>query len=136
MKIVLVHIVIALFCTTVSHSQTFTDIAAAQNINEIQNYPFFGNGMSFYDFDEDGWDDLTFPTQNDSIAFYKNYNGNFVKIGSMLYAPGEMRQLLWVDYDDNGTLDICISYGDIGVRLYDNDGAFNFSDVTTAGRDF
>jgi hypothetical protein len=64
--------------------QTLNDIAASQGINNIQSTPnHFGNGMSFYDFNEDGWDDLTFPAHNDSIVFYENVDGNFVQIGSI-----------------------------------------------------
>lgn len=127
---------IAAFCLLLPFAlsaQTFTDVAAAQNVTAVQYAPHhYANGMSFYDFDEDGWDDLTYPMSNDSIAFYRNVNGNFVKIPSMIYAPGMVRQMCWVDYDDDGDLDFCISFDDIGIRLYQNDGSFNFTDVTTA----
>ena len=116
------------------YGQTLTDIGPAQGFdNELQStVDHLANGMSLYDFDEDGWDDLTFPARFDSVAFYKNINGTFVEIGSMLYSEGEMRSILWVDYDNDGDLDLCASYFDIGVRLYRNDGNFSFSDVTTS----
>ncbi len=114
-------------------AQTFTDVAAAQNVTSVQYGPqHYANGMSFYDFDEDGWDDLTYPMNNDSIAFYRNINGTFVQIPSMIYAPGLVRQMCWVDYDDDGDLDFCVTFDDIGIRLYQNDGSFNFTDVTAA----
>jgi hypothetical protein len=113
--------------------QELIDIAQSQGINVFQSAPdHLGNGMSFYDFNEDGWDDLTFPMHNDSIAFFQNDLGNYTQIGSYLYAPGNVRQILWVDYDNDSDLDLCISYDDIGVRLYQNDGGFNFSDVSVA----
>ena len=113
--------------------QTFTDIINSQNITYTQTVPNNrANGMSFYDFDEDGWDDLTFPVNGDSIVFYKNINGNFQQIGSYIDAIGYTKQILWVDYDNDLDLDICISYDDAGIRLYQNDGAFNFTDITTS----
>lgn len=118
---------------TTMHAQTFTDVAVAQNITSVQYAALhYANGMSFYDFDEDGWDDLTYPMNNDSIAFYRNNNGTYTQIGSMLYAPGDVRQMCWVDYDNDDDLDLCVTFDDIGIRLYANDGSFNLSDVTAA----
>ncbi len=64
------------------------------------------------------------------FLFYKNINGTLTKIGSYLYAEGTIRQMLWVDYDNSGTLDLCISYENSEVKLYKNDGNFNFTDVS------
>lgn len=113
--------------------QTFTDIASQEGITFTQSSALnFGNGMSFYDFNEDGWDDLTFPSNVDSIYFYSNTNGSYSKLSPSLYAPGEVRQVSWVDYENDGDLDLFISFNDIGIRLYENDGNFQFTDVTAA----
>lgn len=88
--------------------------------------------MSFYDFDEDGWDDLTFPTNSDSILFYRNVNGTFEKIDSYVLSIGLVRQILWVDYDNDLDLDLCISYHNAGFQMFQNDGSFNFLDVTAS----
>ena len=102
-----------------------------QNITEFQDFAMSNaNGMTFYDFDEDGWDDLTYPMHNDSIIFYKNFNGQFHKIGSFLLSDGDIRQLMWVDYDNDGDLDLCISYDNDGLRIYNNQGDFSFIDVS------
>ena len=112
-------------------AQQLHDIAPEQGIVENQNFSLSNaNGMSFYDFDEDGWDDLTYPMHNDSIIFYKNYEGHLTKIGSMLYSEGSIRQITWVDYDNDGFLDLCISYDNSGLRLYKNQGDFSFEDVS------
>lgn len=117
------------------NGQTLTDVAATQNVSFIQSTPLtYGSGLSFYDFDQDGWDDLTFPTNSDSILFYRNVNGTYQQIASYIISIGSVRQIVWVDYDNDEDLDICISYHDMGIQLYQNDGNFNFSDVTgTAG---
>ena len=128
MKLI-VFLFIFINCTLIG--QTLTDVAPIQNINVIQSTSdHFGNGMSFYDFNDDGWDDLTFPAQNDSIVFYENINGTFSEIGSFIYAIDQVRQILWVDFDNDQILDLCVSYFNIGIRLYKNDGFFNFTDVT------
>ena len=86
--------------------------------------------MSFYDFNQDGWDDLSYVTQNDTVLFYQNNNGNFTKINLGIYSPGQMKTLLWVDFDNDHDLDLFATYFDLGIRMYQNDGAFNFTDVT------
>lgn len=37
-----------------------------------------GIGVGFFDFENDGWDDLTFVQQNDSLVLYKNVQGVFI----------------------------------------------------------
>ena len=113
--------------------QQLVNISLEQNITEFQNFNLLNaNGMSFYDFDEDGWDDLTYPMSNDSIIFYKNSGGQFEKIQSFLSSEGIIRQISWVDYDNNGTLDLCITYDQHGLKLYKNLGDFVFEDVSTS----
>lgn len=111
-------------------SQTFSDVASSNGINFTVNSAInFGQGMSFIDFDEDGWDDLTFPSNVDSIFFYKNNNGSFIKLTS-LYAPGDVRQITWLDFDNDGDLDLFCSFHNIGVRLFEKIGNSNFQDIT------
>tara|TARA_B100001287_G_scaffold214719_1_gene183587 strand:+ start:4076 stop:6499 length:2424 start_codon:yes stop_codon:yes gene_type:complete len=120
-----------LLLSTNTIGQQFINVTMEQNITEFQNFAMSNaNGMTFYDFDEDGWDDLTYPMHNDSIIFYKNFNGQFQKISSFLLSDGDIRQLTWVDYDNDGDLDLCISYDSDGLRIYDNDGNFSFTDVS------
>lgn len=129
----LILVINIVFCCHLVMAQTFVDIASSEGITFTQiSADNLGNGMSCYDFDEDGWDDLTFPTEVDSIFFYRNVNGNFQKLQPSLYAPGEPRQISWIDYDNDGDLDLFCSFNDLGIRLYDNDGNFQFSDITAS----
>lgn len=123
--------IICFFISTFSYGQTLIESAGNLGINYTQSYPSnSGNGMSFFDFDSDGWDDITLPAHNDSVVFYKNVSGSFVKIPSMLYSIGIMHQISWVDYDNDGDYDLCATFETKGVRLYQNDGNFSFTDVT------
>ena len=126
--------ILTLLTTFGSFSQRLIDVTSVQNISEYQNYTATNtDGISFFDFDEDGWDDLTYPMNNDSIIFYKNINGTFHKISSFILAEGIVRQMLWVDYDNNGSLDLFISYNQSELRLYKNDGNFNFTCFSNYG---
>lgn len=95
--------------------------------NSTQN---FGIGMSFYDFDNDGWDDLTFVRENDSLRIYRNNNGIPEFIAIEVPVLGVMKQALWVDYNNDGLIDLATtSYGGF-FRLFKNTGNFHFTDVT------
>lgn len=115
----------------VTPAQEFNNIASELGItapfNSTQN---FGIGMSFYDFDGDGWDDLTFVRENDSLVIYRNSNGFPEAIAIDLPELGVMKQAIWVDYDNNGLIDLATtSYGGF-FRLFKNTGDFQFIDVT------
>ncbi|MDP5098804.1 MAG: FG-GAP-like repeat-containing protein [Crocinitomicaceae bacterium] len=116
------------------HAQNFVNIAPSIGIYHSvnTNLMFGGNGVCFFDFDNDGWDDITFIQENDSILFYKNVNGDFSLIPSFVFNPGQTRQVLWVDYDNDGDNDLFITATNGLARLLNNDGLFNFTDVSIA----
>lgn len=121
------------------HGQGFTDVAAELGIqHSVSNLVLGtsgtvgtgGSGVSFFDFDNDGWDDITFLQLNDSLIFYKNVEGTLVQLPSAIYSPYETTQLLWVDYDNDGDYDaFLVTYNGTCV-LYQNNGNFEFTDVT------
>jgi hypothetical protein len=58
----------------------FDNEAETLGVEIICGNTLFGNGVSFFDYDNDGWDDLTVATADDDpVRFYKNINGNFVE---------------------------------------------------------
>ncbi len=97
----------------------------------------FGGGISFFDFDNDGWDDLTISSnQGLPTRFYKNYNGTF----ELINMPGindelfQTKSVQWVDIDNDGDYDFFVSSnqstGD--NRLYENQGDLTFVNITEA----
>jgi len=113
-------------------AQNFFDLAPSMGIQHTVNTDMSigGSGVCFFDFDGDGWDDITFVQVNDSILFYKNVGGTFVLQPSFAYSPGETKQVLWVDYDNDGDYDLFVVSFQHPVKLFQNDGNFNFTDVT------
>lgn len=124
--------IVMLFITSKSvYSQIFQDVAAQKGIQvQFNSFERFGSGVSFYDFDQDGWDDLTFTMENDSIRFYKNSNGSFVQLPSFIYGAGRTKTVLWVDYDNDGHLDLFKTTYEGSYNLYRNNGNFQFTDVS------
>lgn len=110
--------------------QQFVDVADEYNISAQPHSINFGSGMSFYDFDNDGWDDLSFTMTNDSLRFYRNNGAGFDLMPSIAYGDGETKHLLWVDYDNDGDLDLAVSINNGNYKLYQNNGSWNFQDVS------
>ena len=92
--------------------------------------PMFANGLSFYDFNKDGFDDLTFCVNNDSIICYQNLGGDQFFRSEILPNVLDAKQPTWVDYDNDGDADLMISKRNSGLKLYRNDGYPTFTDVT------
>lgn len=111
----------------------FQEVSAEQNLTHTFNGGVLGSGVSFMDFDGDGWDDLTFGTsKGELIEVYKNNQGQFEKISlNGVTNTCESKQILWVDFDNDGDKDLFYTCAEINVVLYRNDGDLNFTDVTT-----
>ena len=67
-----------------STGQTFVDVTNIQGINAIVNGGTFLAGLSFADFNHDGWDDLTIGMNNQSPKVYMNNNGDFQEVSLQL----------------------------------------------------
>ena len=109
----------------------------AQDVG-LENVSFgsniFGNGgISFYDFDNDGWDDISMATSaGDTILFFRNNNGLFEKVEPAFVSnTGQIKHILWADYNNDGNPDLFVTTDRNGNSLYKNTGSLNFVDVTS-----
>jgi len=95
---------------------------------------FGGGGVSFTDFNQDGLDDLTFGTEaGQNIRFFENKGDHFEEIMPfMISNTYENRQIVWVDYDNDGDKDFFACATDGPNLLYENNGNMQFTDVTAA----
>lgn len=103
------------------------------NFGSYSSLPYDAGGMSFKDFDNDGWDDLTLCTgPGESIRFFKNYYGVFEEVFMIQTNLGAHYYAVWIDYDNDNDLDF-FSLSDLGgAQLFQNNGAFVFTEVTGA----
>jgi hypothetical protein len=121
------------FYTYHSISQAMINVSQIAGIDVICGNSSTGFGVSFVDFNNDGYDDLTFGTESgDSIVFYQNNfgNGTFTKLFPLVLYTGNIRQLLWVDIDNDNDLDffICSEGGPNKMFEKTNSG---FVDITS-----
>jgi hypothetical protein len=90
-------------------------------------------GVSFFDYDNDGWDDITIACKgNDPVRFFKNNSGQLVEEFYGMTITGHSKQVIWVDYDNDDDNDLFVTRVDGANLLYQNDGDFNFTDVTVS----
>lgn len=112
-----------------SIAQQFVDVS-----NEMQLYVQVGNallgaGMSSYDIDSNGFEDLTFATFGNGIFIYLNNDGVFDP-PIVIADDGDVKAVIWADYDNDGDADLFVTHDGSVNKLYAHDGNLNFYDVT------
>ena len=110
----------------------FEESGSALGVNEIRNIGD-GTGISFVDFDDDGWDDITVCTNaGEPVRFYKNTGGSFTEVSFDIDDPlVASKSVVWVDFDNDGDKDLFVSCESGPNKFYRNDD-FSFVDITEA----
>jgi hypothetical protein len=116
------------------YSQGYTNTAAQQGLNftVIEPFPDFGTGVCFYDFDGDGWDDLSFGNVDGELKFYRNVQGTLQAMPEIVHSTGKNSQILWADIDNDGDPDLLVTTFLGPVRLFRNNGNWSFTNVTAS----
>jgi len=133
MRTKLLAILFLSFCPFLAIGQiNFQDQATTLGLGYITGNTYLGNGVSFCDYNNDGWDDITTSTEDGlSVKFFKNVNGVFtidpIVLPNLLY---QTKQVNWVDFDNDGDKDIFVTSDVNYNRLFENDGNMNFTDIT------
>jgi hypothetical protein len=87
------------------------------------------SGLSWYDYNRDGWDDLTVGQGSAEILLFRNIQGTL----QLVYAfpnTTQVKSFQWVDYDNDGDADLFVCAVNASCRLWRNNGGLNFTDVT------
>ncbi len=122
-----------LYLSHVSAQISYTDAASSVGLNTVSSIGDLGGGVSFCDFDGDGWDDLTYAQEDGgNIIIFKNNNGAFTSVNYGISDTNDSKQVVWVDYDNDGDKDLFIANFDAPNKLFNNNGSFVFTDVTTS----
>lgn len=122
-----------LLITTLSFGQlSFENNASLLGVDVSYGDSTYGGGVSFYDFDGDGWDDITYSTTNgQKVIFFKNNEGTFNQIDLGINSTTRTKQVVWVDYDNDGDKDFFATSISNFNKFYRNDGNMTFTDITS-----
>lgn len=124
-------ILLSLFIQQSNHAQSFTNVSEELGIEVLIGNNLFGSGISFYDFDHDGWDDLSFARSGGPSQFYKNVNGQFQQLDPLVFVNGAIKAIQWVDFDNDGDSDLFVTIRGDNLVLLRNEGDWNFTDVSS-----
>ncbi|MEX1189580.1 MAG: FG-GAP-like repeat-containing protein [Bacteroidia bacterium] len=112
------------------HSQNFQEISQSVGLSGFCSGQY-GNGVSFYDWNWDGYDDIVLCNDNSVPQFFQNNNGTFEEVNLPgIDMPGNFKSVNWVDYDNDGDADLALNRTDGAFVLYRNEGDFSFTNVS------
>ena len=120
---------------------TFEEVSKKAGVDDPNGY--YGLGVSWGDYDNDGWPDLYVADDTTpSHLYHNNHNGTFTDVGMLSGAAvsgdglalGSMG-VTWGDYDHDGRLDLFVTnFADQPNVLYHNHEDGSFEDVNLRSR--
>jgi hypothetical protein len=128
------HASLITFCVVVfsSHinSQNFQEVSETVGLSGFCSGQY-GNGVSFYDWNWDGFDDIVLCNDNSVPRFFQNNNGTFQEVNLPgINLLGNFNSVSWVDYDNDRDADLALNRTDGAFVLYRNEGDFTFTNVS------
>jgi hypothetical protein len=116
---------------------TFEEVSKKAGVSDPNGY--YGLGVVWGDYDNDGWPDLYVASDTGpNFLYHNNHDGTFTDqgmlVGAALSSEGDADGSMGVDfgdYDHDGRLDIFVTnFADQEDNLYHNLGAKGFDDVS------
>jgi hypothetical protein len=124
------YLLVLLLCTPLSGVAQFSDFSEWLNIQQGGSEGLYGNGISLHDFNRDGLDDITICTNGNGVRTYINSGDSLEEISLFNFIEGDIKQPVWVDFDNDYDADFfCTVFGG-GCYLFRNDGMMQFTDVS------
>jgi hypothetical protein len=99
--------------------------------------PVNSHTASWGDYDNDGWLDLFIGCEKQTNRLYRNKgNGTFEEVAARAGVQGDKARFCkgsaWIDYDNDGYSDLYLNNMEDVGRLYHNDHAGRFTEVTSS----
>lgn len=125
--------VILVFCLSdfiKVHSQVFNEVSSSKGVASV-TLSEYGSGISLYDWNVDGYDDIVLLNYDSFPRFFQNNEGAFEEVFFPdLQFIANFTSICWIDIENDGDLDISFNTQFDGFFLFENDGNFNFENIT------
>ena len=89
----------------------FRPVELASPNPNIEGYTV-DQGLSFVDFNLDGWDDLTVPEASGEIDFHAGGPNGFTQVNLGFRPLGRPTAVMWLDIDNDGDRDFSLEFDD------------------------
>ena len=128
--------------STSAHAQlSFTDVTSSTNVGNSDTQQRLSTHATWGDYDGDNDQDLYITNWGSGVGpnvainrLYQNNNGSFSDVANAKgVSDGAFRNSVdahWVDFDNDGDLDLYVVEFDSQDQLYQNNGSGNFSNIT------
>lgn len=114
----------------INAQQPYSDVTTQYPLNYYGMVPMFGNGLSFYDFNKDGLDDITLASNGFGVQTFINTGTGFSQIPLFDALAGDTKQPIWLDFDNDGDADFFAARALEDLVLMRNDGDLTFTDLS------
>lgn len=112
-----------------AQGQSFANMNFAYGLDAVLVNSLFGSGISAVDFDQDGTDDLTYAL-NGEVKFFRNDELLCSELDLGVQATGVVKQVVWVDIDNDHDLDLFFTQYNQPNKLYLNTGDLTLVDIS------
>ncbi|MEX1189527.1 MAG: FG-GAP-like repeat-containing protein [Bacteroidia bacterium] len=128
----LVTVCLLLFTASYSFGQNFSELADSLGVIDYSE-GVYGSGLSTYDWNKDGFDDIVLLKKDSIPSFYENTGAGFNKVSfEGIEISNQITSVCWVDINNDGFPDISFNSFGGGPTLYLNLGDFTFENITDA----
>ena len=106
------------------------DVSIDVNLFTDHTGGYHGTGVSFVDFNSDGFDDLTFGHHEGLIKFYEGNGSSFSEVDLGINTEGfEAKGICWIDFDNDDDLDLFVANRLAPNKIWRNDCS-EFTDIS------
>jgi hypothetical protein len=110
-------------------TQCLNNVTSSVNVNFTTTFTNGGRGVTVYDLNKDGWDDIIFASAFQPIVLYTN-TGNYFSASEIIPNDQDVKEVLCFDFDNDGDADIFLTAYIGTCKMFRNDGDLNFTDIT------
>ncbi len=110
-------------------TQCLSNVTSSVNVNFTTPFTNGGRGVTVYDLNKDGWDDIIFASAFEPIMLYAN-TGNYFTASEIIPNDQDVKQVLCFDFDNDGDADIFLTAYQGTCKMFRNEGDLNFTDIT------